>query len=208
MSEHPHLDDHDTPQAALSHIRLRLKAATKEYSSGRLNAVQFNAIYRHYTEKRQIIERLVARDPETDAWKAAASPGKTGFIRDRFEARPLYYVIFRKGDTQPLAANGKIPKAAARQIFTLLQTFWKTNTWRRGLARKQIGDGMWLVLMVGEMSLTIVIYFLQPSVLQLNQLRDLHADFERANKKALHRNLPSKRMVFPQRAILGKKTDQ
>ncbi|MEL6407366.1 MAG: hypothetical protein AAFV98_01185 [Chloroflexota bacterium] len=202
MSE-PRLDN-ENPQAALSQIRSRLKAATKEYSSGRLNAVQFNAIYRHYMEKRQIIERLVARDPETDAWKAAASPGTTAYIRDRFEARPLYYVIFRKDATSPLLAEGKIPKVAARQIFKLLQGFWKTGNWRTGLARKEIEDGMWLLLMVGRQSLTIVVYFLQPSIIQLNQLRDLHGDFERANAKALERNLPAKRMVFPQRAILDK----
>ncbi|MEL7434566.1 MAG: hypothetical protein AAFN11_11520 [Chloroflexota bacterium] len=106
MSE-PRLDN-ENPQAALSQIRSRLKAATKEYSSGRLNAVQFNAIYRHYMEKRQIIERLVARDPETDAWKAAASPGTTAYIRDRFEARPLYYVIFRKDATSPAMCSTQV----------------------------------------------------------------------------------------------------
>ena len=194
------------PQAALEQIRHRLKVATREYSSGKLNAVQFNAIYRHYMEKREIIEKLLELNPDSDAWKAAASPGTTSYLKDRFEARPLYYVVFRKGDKKPLLGNGKVPKKAAEQIFKILQVFWKMETWQSGLARKSIGDGMWMMLMVGEHSLTIAIYFLQPSTIQQNRLRDLHSDFERANRQALDRGFPPSRMVFPQRAILNTKS--
>lgn len=205
MSEIPPMND-TTPQQALEEIRKRLKAATQEYSAGRLSKVQFEAVYRHYTEKRQIIEKLVERNPESDAWKSAASEGATSYLKDRFEARPLYYMVMRQGEKKPLIADGKMPKKAAEQIFKLLQAFWKMSEWKSGLARKAIGDGMWMMIMVGEMSLTITIYFLQPSTVQINQLRDLQSDFERANRQALERNLPAKRMVFPQRAIFGIKS--
>lgn len=189
-------------QAALDHIRKRLKAATQEYSSGRLSGVQFHAIYRHYTEKRTIIEKIIERNPESDAWKSAAATGKTHFLRERFEARPLYYVVFRKGDKRPLLSDGKIPRAIAEQIYRLLQLFWKMEDWKAGLARKSVGNGNWMMIMVGQRSMTIMVYFLQPSTIQVNNLRDLHADFERANRKALERGLSANRMVFPQRAIL------
>lgn len=200
MSEQPPRN-HDNPQEALEAIRLRLKAATREYSSGRLSAIQFNALYRHYSEKRQIIELLIERNPDSDAWKSAAAPGATSFLKDRYEARPLYYVVMRRGETKPLLAEGKVPQMAAQQIYKLLQAFWRMSQWKSGLARKAIGDGMWMMVMVGDMSLTISVYFLQPSTVQINQLRDLQSDFERANRQALERGLPASRMVFPQRAM-------
>ncbi|MGB7341578.1 MAG: hypothetical protein WBC91_21965 [Phototrophicaceae bacterium] len=204
MNKEPAMND-TNPQQALEEIRKRLKAATQEYSSGRLSKIQFEAVYRHYAEKRQIIERLIERNPESDAWKSAASEGTTSYLKDRFEARPLYYMVMRQGDKQPLIADGKVPRKAAEQIYKLLQAFWKMSEWKSGLARKAIGDGMWMMIMVGEMSLTIVIYFLQPSTVQITQLRDLQSDFERANRQALERGLPAKRMVFPQRAMFGLK---
>ncbi|MGJ3238154.1 MAG: hypothetical protein ACFE0Q_05555 [Anaerolineae bacterium] len=201
MSENPPNDDN--PQQALEAIRKRLKAATREYSSGRLSKIQFEAIYRHYVEKRQIVEKLIERNPDSDAWKSAAAEGTTSYLRDRFEARPLYYMVMRQGDKSPLLIEGKVPKVAAEQIYKLLQAFWRMSEWKSGLARKSIGNGMWMLVMVGEMSLTIVVYFLQPSTVQVNQLRDLQSDFERANRQALERSLPSERMVFPQRSMLG-----
>ena len=194
------------PQEALEQIRKRLKAATQEYSSGRLSAIQFNAVYRHYTEKRQITEMLIARDADTEAWQSAAAEGTTSYLKDRFEARPLYYLVIRKGDTKPLLTDGKVPQKAAEQIYKLLQVFWEMPEWKIGLARKSIGDGMWVMIMVGELSLTITIYFLQPSTIQVNQLRDLQSDFERANHQALERDLPASRMVFPQRALFNLKS--
>ena len=194
------------PQEALEQIRKRLKAATQEYSSGRLSAIQFNAVYRHYTEKRQITEMLIARDADTEAWQSAAAEGTTSYLKDRFEARPLYYLVIRKGDTKPLLTDGKVPQKAAEQIYKLLQVFWEIPECKIGLARKSIGDGMWVMIMVGELSLTITIYFLQPSTIQVNQLRDLQSDFERANHQALERDLPASRMVFPQRALFNLKS--
>lgn len=205
MTEQPP-NNNENPEQALDEIRKRLKAATQEYSSGRLSSVQFNAVYRHYTEKRQIIEKLMELHPESEAWKSAAAEGTTSFLKDRFEARPLYYMVMRRGDKQPLLAEGKVTQKAAGQIYKLLQAFWKMSQWKTGLARKAIGDGMWMMVMVGDASLTITIYFLQPSTLQVNQLRDLQADFERANYQALERGLPAKRMVFPQRAIFNIKS--
>lgn len=199
-------NNQQNPQEALEQIRKRLKAATQEYSSGRLSAIQFNAIYRHYTEKRKITEMLIARNADSEAWQSAAAEGTTSYLKDRFEARPLYYVVIRQNDTTPLLTDGKVPKKAAEQIYKLLQVFWKMSEWKVGLARKSIGDGMWMMIMVGEMSLTITIYFLQPSTIQVNQLRDLQSDFERANRQALERSLPASRMVFPQRALFNLKS--
>ncbi|MGB1286330.1 MAG: hypothetical protein ACPG7F_07355 [Aggregatilineales bacterium] len=200
-------DDFADPKAALYRIRLRMQQITQDYASGDLNKAQFNAMYRHYVEKRSIIERILERNPQSDAWKHVASPGMTGQLKENLEARPLYYMVFRRGEEKPLFARGRLPREAARQIHRVLQVVWKLKTWRSGLARKSLGNSLWLLLVMGTDSFTMVLYHLQPSSLQSNNIRDLHADFERANKFALQRNYPVDRMVFPQRALLENEPD-
>jgi hypothetical protein len=193
--------DRENPQQVLVELRQKMNALTVEYSSGKLNAAQFNALYRHYTEQRAVIEKLLERNPESDAWRSVLQTGHTGALRDRLESRPLYYVVFRHREQEPLLLEGKLPRKAAEQMYKLLQVLWRTENQREGLTRKSVGDGMWMLMVVGPQALTIVIYFLQPSTLQTNHLRDLHNDFERANRYLLERGLPASRMVFPQRSL-------
>ena len=66
------------PQDVLALIRGKIKSLTRDYSAGKINAAQFNAVYRHYTEKRTIIEKIIERNPNSDAWRAAAAPVARG----------------------------------------------------------------------------------------------------------------------------------
>lgn len=190
------------PHSVLEELRQRIQSATTEYAAGNLNAPQFRAIHRHYTEKRLIIEQLIARNADSSAWKAVATPGHTGFLRDHFEARPLYYVVFRRGETRPLRSEGRLPRFIAQQLYRMLQAFWSMTQWRTGLARKSLGKGYWLLMNVGENSLTMIVYMFEPSALQVQHVRDLHADFERANARQLEQDAPPERFVFPQRSLL------
>jgi seryl-tRNA synthetase len=71
-----------------------------------------------------------------------------------------------------------------------------------GLGRRAIDEDHWLILAVGEHAATAVIFSLEPSFAQARLVRDLHADFERANKAALARGwIVPDHMVFPQRAL-------
>ena len=74
-----------------------------------------------------------------------------------------------------------------------------------GLARKDMGNGQWLVLALGEYAVTLAMFTLEPSISQSTLVRDLHNDFERANRKALGSGTRSlDRFVFPQRALAEK----
>lgn len=207
MTDLPHEDpmfpheqfDHE---AAMNEIRHKMESVAAEYAAGKLNSAQFNAIYRHYMEKRTIIEKLLERNPETDAWRSVAEAGTTSILRQHYQSRPIHYVVFRRGEREPLIANGKITRQAARQIFKMLKVIWSMTTHRSGLARKSLGKGLWLVLAMGENAMTLVLFSHQPTNLQTNRVRDLHSDFERANGLSLQRGLPAERMVFPQRALM------
>jgi hypothetical protein len=208
----PHYERSDTPRLGrsldapetLDHLREKMKSVAADFAAGRLNRAQFNAIYGHYNEQRQLVEKLHQRNPDTELWRQAATPGRTGFLRTHFEARPVYYIIFRHRDPKPLIKGGMEPTSILPQIGNLIKTVWKMpHIPASGLARKAVGDGQWVVMALGECAMTIVVYSLQPSTRQHEFVRDLHNDFERANRVSLQRNLSPQKMVFPQRSLLS-----
>lgn len=195
----------ENPQAALEQLRHKMEVVANEFSQGKINRAQFNAIYGRYSEQRTIIERLIERNPENAAWKQAAAPGHTSFLRDHFEARLQYYLVYQHNIATPLMMGGK-QQADMNEVSQVLRSLWgMRNRPKIGLARKDMGNGQWLVLALGEYAVTLTLFLLEPSAAQANLVRDLHADFERANRRALERGTRSlDRFVFPQRALTEK----
>jgi hypothetical protein len=191
------------PADALEALRQKMETTAGEFSSGKMNRAQFNAVYARYSEQRSIIERLMQRDPGSQAWKAVAAPGHTRFLMDHFEAHPLYYLVFLHNRPKPLMWGGKTPPDGPT-VISILKTLWEMpNRPKAGAARKEVSGGRWLLIVVGEHALTIVLFSLEPASLQINRVRDMHADFERANGMLLERGMTSpERLVFPQRALV------
>jgi hypothetical protein len=192
----------DSPQVALEKIRSKLESVATEFSDGRINRAQFNAMYAHFSEQRTIIERLIERDPDSPAWRSAAAPGHTSFLRRHFEARLLYYVIYQHDNYTPLFVGGKQPPDP-ELLNPMLATLWRmVNRPKTGLARREMSQGHWLVMALGDYAVTMAMYNLEPSMMQTTLVRDLHLDFERANRRALNAGSRTlDRFVFPQRAL-------
>ncbi len=193
----------DNPQRALEALRRKMQEAVSAFASGKINRAQFNAIYGRYDEKRAIIERLLARDPNSTSWQQVVQAGQTTFLLEHFAARCLYYLVFRHGQPSPLMFGGQ-QQPDIQQIVPILSALYKMpDRPKNGLARKVLKNRHWLILAVGPQALTIVVFSLEPSPAQLNRVRDLHRDFERANALALQRGTTTlERMVFPQRALV------
>jgi hypothetical protein len=134
-----------------------------------------------------------------------ARAGHTGFLRDHFEARCLYYLVYRFPVTRPLMMGGQ-QQPAMEHIEPVLSVLFKMEERpRAGLARKALDNGQWLVVALGVHSLTLTLFNLEPAKSQMNRVRDLHNDFERANRTALERGTRTlDKMVFPQRALVEK----
>ncbi len=192
----------EDPKTTLDHIREKMERVAGEFAAGKINRPQFNAIYAHYSEQRLIIERLIQRNPTNDAWKQVARLGRTNFLREHFEAVPLYFLVFRHHERQPLLTGGTLPPDSLTHIVQTLKQLWLMPQLPTAkVARKPINDGRWLVLSPGEHTVTLAIFSLQPSNLQADLILDLHHDFERANRISLQRRLSIERMVFPQRSL-------
>lgn len=193
----------DNPDQALEVLRRKMERVANEYAAGKLNRAQFNAIYGRYSEQRTIIERLIERNPNNRAWQQVAAPGHTSFLMDHFAARILYYVVYQINAPALLMMGGQ-QQPDMSHIEPVVRTLLRMpERPRTGLARKSLGSGQWLVLALGEFTVTMVMFMLEPSAAQLNRIRDLHADFERANRQAFLRDTRSlDKMVFPQRALV------
>ncbi|NDJ59703.1 MAG: hypothetical protein GYB67_01180 [Chloroflexi bacterium] len=197
-------DPPTNPSTAMNTLRTKMEQIADEFAQGKINRAQFNAMYKRYSEQRTIIERLLERNPDTDAWRQVISvPGQTGFLRTHFQAEPLYYIIYRHSSDQPIISGGSEPADPA-QILPALNKIWQTpNRPRVGLGRKPLPHEQWLVLAIGEHAATGVVFSKEPATAQARLVRDLHADFERANQAALARGwIVPERMVFPQRALV------
>lgn len=194
-----------TPQDALESLQAKLRHVTAEYTEGRLNPAQYNAIYRYYLEKRSILQHLLATNPVSPTWRAIVEADDAPFLREQFASRLLYCAVFRKGGTTPLLAEGKIPRKVVEGLYHTLQMVWDSHQWRHGLARWSLGDGIWLVLCFGAQAMTLTVFYLPPSSQQYRSVREVHQDFEQANASLLSRNGPANRMVFPQRALFNER---
>lgn len=195
----------ENPQIALDNLRQKMEVVANEFAQGKINRAQFNAIYGRYSEQRTIIERLMQRNPQNEAWKQAAAQGHTSFLREHFEARLQFYLVYQHTVAVPLMMGGK-QQPNMEPIGQVLKSLWSmAKPPKVGLARKDMGSGNWLVLALGEFAVTLAMFTLEPSTTQMNLVRDLHADFERANRSALERGTRSlDRFVFPQRALAEK----
>ncbi len=192
------------PQAALGGLRQKMETIANEYAEGKINRAQFNAMYGRYSEQRAIIERLLERNPDSEAWKQViGSRGHTGFLRHHFESQALYFMVYRISDHEPMMVGGK-HSPVMEHIEPVIKQLWAMkNRPVGGVARKAFANNLWLVVATGSYSVTLVMFMLEPSLAQAQIVRDLHADFERANLASLSRGTAwLDRMVFPQRSLV------
>ncbi len=190
-------------QDALEYLRQRLSEIAQEFADGILNRAQFHAIYNRYSEQRRIIEALIARNPDSDAWQQVALTGHTSFLRQHFKARVRFFALFALGSTTPIIHYGKQPPSA-QEILPILKGLPAILKKRGTLkpASKALRNGQWLSVVPGQYTVSIVVYSLEPSIEQVGQIADLHSDFERANVHSLlNGEYITQRLVFPQRAM-------
>ena len=188
---------------ALIKLREKMARLANEFAAGKLNQAQFDAIYARYSEQRDITERLLERDPSSQAWQAVIRPGHTQFLKKHYAAVPLSYAIYALESSTRIVITGTLQmrrpqlEAVLRRLRAVIQ--------ERGIpepAQKALSDGKHVVFVPGELTVAVVIFSRKPAAAQVTRLKDMHHDFERANHRALRqRDYNTARMVFPHRAL-------
>ncbi len=204
----PSPSQRERAEQALIRLREKMAQVATEFADGKINRVQFNAIYSRYNEQRQITERLLARNPDTQAWRQVVQEGHTTFLREHYQARVLSYALYDNESSMPIYTLGNF-KLDASLLVPMLSAFRSATSemFGGGVKSTEIEGGRWLVFVPGQFTTSIVIFSLEPSKHQLDLVQDLHRDFERANQQALERGLTEQEhLVFPQRALFERKT--
>ncbi len=190
-------------EVALETLRQKTAQVANEFANGKINRAQFSSMYAYYNEKRVIIEQLLMRDPGTQAWQQVARPGHTTFLRQHFEARVLAFAVYDIGKFEAITAQGIQPllPSAVQPILTALYIVLRNRKDLNPVSRRVDGGG-WLTVVPGAYTTAVASFSLEPAVRQVILVRDLHMDFERANRNVLERGIRRPdQLVFPHRAL-------
>jgi hypothetical protein len=187
----------DDLQRMLVGLERKLDRLETDFQQGRVNAAQYRAIRRHYLEQREVATRLREAHPESDRWKVVLEEGKTSFLMQLNEAVCHALALYDMAKRERFFVQGTMPPSAD-EALALLRTFGPTGsdpTAGRILAT-QAEDGSALLLIPGEFTAALVAFSQQPPGWQLRALREVHRNFEAANKVPLARG-DRRSLVFP-----------
>lgn len=185
------------PEMAQSLAELDAKLARLEgdFQQGRVNASQYRAIRKHYLEQRQVAIRLKETNPLSDRWKVVLQEGKTTFLLQLNEAvcRSVAFYDLKRRDR--IFVAGDMPPAA-ESAMSLLETFGQPKPGGDRMLATQTDDGSALLLIPGRFTAALVVFSQEPPGWQVRALREVHRNFEIANKAALDRGHRTS-LVYP-----------
>ncbi len=175
----------------------KLARLEQDYRQGRVNSSQYRAIQKHYLEQKEVAKRLRQTHPDSDRWKVVLEEGKTSFLLQLNEAAVRCVAIYDLESHERIFDQGEIP-LDAEEAIALLGTFSSTEvepTASRMVAT-HADDGTALVLIPGRYTAALVSFSQDPPGWQVRALREVHRNFEAANRIALEKH-QRQSLIFP-----------
>ncbi len=180
----------------LTMLDQKLVKLQEDFHAGRVNAAQFRAIKKHYLDQREVAVRLQKAHPESDRWRVVLEEGKTSFLLQLNEAVCRSFSLYDLQTRARLFAEGDVPRSA-EEAMALLRTFGQTSQTAPGrMLATQGEDGSALLLVPGQYTAALVVFSQDPPAWQVRAMRELHSNFEAANRAALTRG-ERQSLVFP-----------
>ena len=168
----------------------------EDFKAGRVNEAQFRAIKKHYLDQREVALRLQQAHPESDRWRVVLEEGKTSFLLQLNEAVCRSFSLYDLQTRTRLFAEGDVPQSA-EQAMALLRTFGQAGEANPGrMLATQGEDGSALLLVPGQFTAALVVFSQDPPAWQVRAMRELHSNFEAANRSSLTRG-ERLSLVFP-----------
>ncbi len=192
-----HDDDFDNEGLHYSNrVRNKLAALVEDFAQGRVNRAQFEVLYAHYQKERDAVEKLIASQPSSDAWRMAMTEGQSVMIRRRLASRVLGYAVYADDDPTPLRVYGEFAEMDANQLSSMLNY---TDEEKPFIIVNNFDQNETCMCIVpGKLAVLFVLFSTEPARIQIQLLKDLHQHFERANARILARSFykPGD-LVFP-----------
>jgi hypothetical protein len=195
----PQLADIDDPELRqrLEILDQKIARLEQDFQQGRINASQYRAIYRHYMEQREVALRLRQKYPDSDRWQVVLEEGKTRFLLQLNEATCYSIGLYDIKTRDRIFVHGDMP-AGAEDALTLLGTFGGKDEGKSDgrLFATKTDNGETLLLIPGAFTLNLAVFSQDPPAWQVRALREVHRNFEAANRAALQRGDQDK-LIFP-----------
>ena len=181
----------------LSSLERKLLRLEQDFQQGRINASQYRAIRRHYLEQRQVAIRLRQAYPDSDRWRIVLEEGKTTFLMQLNEAECRSVALYDIDTRKRIFAQGAMP-ASAEEAMGLLRTFGSPGGGAPAdrMFATRTEDGTALLLIPGRYTVALVVFSQDPPAWQVRALREVHSNFEIANRAALSRG-ERQSLIFP-----------
>ena len=183
----------------------KIEALSQRYANGELNKDQYENLLKHYQEKIQKLEDMV-EDHNGQMLKRKDLPeGQTLIIRRAHAARLTGISVYKKDpfDILKIAGDFSLDHNGMRPLIHLVA---KKNENEDGLPiqLEKIND-QWVLLVCGEMSVTVALFTAEPSKKQINKMRELQLNFESANSNLLnHSKVKKELLVIPHQFFIGR----
>jgi hypothetical protein len=164
-------------------LQRKMTALADDFSQGKINRQQFDAVYAHYRDQRQLIEGLI-RSMAADAWRKAVTPGQTGLLMDRHAARLLSCALYDNPTAALLAASPRF-QIDAEVVAPVIAAHLQAVSRGTHASSLPAPADHWLHFVPGQYSTLVVVFTREPARSQWQFLHDLHHDFELASAKRL-----------------------
>lgn len=190
------IDDPELKQR-LEVLDQKIARLEQDFQQGRINASQYRAIYRHYMEQREVALRLRQKYPDSDRWQIVLEEGKTRFLLQLNEATCYSIGLYEIQSRDRIFVHGDMP-TSAEDALGLLGTFSgrEDGSADGRLFATKTDSGETLLLIPGAFTLNLAVFSQDPPAWQVRALREVHRNFEAANRAALQRGDRDK-LIFP-----------
>lgn len=181
----------------LGSLEAKMDRLEDDFSKGRINASQYRAIKKHYLDQRQVALRLQKAHPESDRWRVVLEEGKTTFLMQLNEAVLRSFTLYDLRSRDRIYNQGNLPIAAEESV-RLLSTFGPEGPQAEPgrMLGMQAEDGSAYLLIPGSYTAALVVFTQDPPAWQVRAMREVHSNFEAANKATLARG-ERQTLIFP-----------
>ena len=184
-------------RARLELLNQKIVRLEGDFQQGRINASQYRAIYRHYMEQRDVALRLREKFPDSDRWQVVLEEGKTRFLMQLNEAACHAIGLYDIQSRERIYLHGEMPETA-EDAMALLGTFGASegSTPDGRMYATKTDDGETLLLIPGVFTASLAIFSQDPPAWQVRALREVHRNFEAANRVTLQKEAIDG-LIFP-----------
>jgi hypothetical protein len=204
--EEANVSSPEEARAYLGKVQGKINHLAEEFATGSINRAQFQELFEHYRREQKTINRWIELSPNSDAWREAATEGKSIIIRRENVAKVEGYTIYETESGMPLKTIGQFEIDAELAIPMLSSYRAATKEiFGAGMSSTEIEGGRWVCYVPGEFTTLMSIFSTEPAARQMEALEELHRLFELANRNLLSSDyINPDELVFPHAHFLGR----